>query len=73
MASCRRRRGNAATFMRRMQHEFGLTLLLVEQQLPFGVHTGDRYCLLEGGRNVAQGALDEQDNAADPRLSGALN
>lgn len=46
-----------------MQHDFGLTLLLVEQQLPFGVHTGDRYCLLEGGRNVAQGSLDEQDNA----------
>lgn len=49
--------------LRRMQHDFGLTLLLVEQQLPFGVHMGDRYCLLEGGRNVAQGSLDEQDNA----------
>lgn len=49
--------------LRRMQHEFGLKLLLVEQQLPFGVHIGDRYCLLEGGRNVAQGSLDEQDNA----------
>lgn len=49
--------------IRRLQHEFGLTLLVVEQQLPFPPAAGDRFCLLEGGRNVAQGTLDQLDES----------
>jgi len=48
---------------RQLQHEFGLTLLVVEQQLPFPPGAGDRFCLLEGGCNVAQGTLDELDDS----------
>ncbi|WP_413734628.1 ATP-binding cassette domain-containing protein [Sodalis sp. RH21] len=47
----------------RLQREFGLTLLVVEQQLPFTPAVGDRFCLLEGGCNVAQGTLDQLDES----------
>ncbi|TKI07406.1 ABC transporter ATP-binding protein [Martelella alba] len=47
--------------LRRLQREFGLTLLVAEQQLPFAPADGDRFCLLEGGCNVAQGALAQLD------------
>ncbi|HEY0209168.1 ATP-binding cassette domain-containing protein [Acerihabitans sp.] len=49
--------------IRRLQRDFGLTLLVVEQQLPFTPALGDRFCLLEGGCNVAQGTLDKLDDS----------
>nr|WP_238543999.1 hypothetical protein [Yersinia pestis] len=36
-----------------------MTLLLVEHRLPFIQHIADRFCLMAGGRNVAQGTLDQ--------------
>ena len=48
--------------IRRLNREIGLTVLLVEQKLPFARKVADRFCLLDRGRNVAagdMGALDE--------------
>lgn len=47
----------------RLNHDFGMTILLAEQQLSFIRRVADRFCLLHRGRNVAQGEvrqLDEQ-------------
>jgi len=49
--------------IRRLQQDFGLTLLVVEQQLPFTPFADDRFCLLEGGCNVAQGRLEQLDDS----------
>ncbi|XBS71003.1 ATP-binding cassette domain-containing protein [Acerihabitans sp. KWT182] len=49
--------------IRRLQQEFGLTLLVVEQQLPFTPLADDRFCLLEGGCNVAEGRLEQLDDS----------
>ncbi|KAA0874306.1 urea ABC transporter ATP-binding subunit UrtE [Nitrincola tapanii] len=49
--------------IRRLNREMGLTVLLVEQKLPFARKVGDRFCLLDRGRKVAEGEmaqLDEQ-------------
>ena len=48
--------------VRRLNREIGLTVLLVEQKLPFARRVADRFCLLDRGRTVAageMGALDE--------------
>ena len=48
--------------IRKLNQEIGLTVLLVEQKLPFARKVGDRFCLLDRGRQVAageMGALDE--------------
>jgi len=48
--------------IRRLNREIGLTVLLVEQKLPFARRVADRFCLLDRGCNVATGdmeALDE--------------
>ncbi|MGV6816518.1 MAG: urea ABC transporter ATP-binding subunit UrtE [Thiotrichales bacterium] len=37
----------------------GLTVLLVEQKLPFARKVGDQFCILDRGRNVATGAMPE--------------
>ncbi len=39
--------------------EFGLTVLLVEQKLPFARRVASNFCIMEKGRNVAQGAIGE--------------
>ncbi|MGH8564985.1 MAG: hypothetical protein ACREXW_13235 [Gammaproteobacteria bacterium] len=39
--------------------EQGLTVLLVEQKLPFARRVADRFCLMERGRLVAGGAIGE--------------
>lgn len=49
--------------IRRLNRDFGLTILLVEQRLSFIRRVADRFCLLHRGRNVAQGEvalLDDQ-------------
>lgn len=38
-----------------------MTILLVEHQLPFARHLADRFCLMDKGRNVANGTLGQLD------------
>ncbi len=45
--------------VRRLNRELGLTVLLVEQKLPFARKVADRFCLLDRGRAVANGAMPE--------------
>jgi urea transport system ATP-binding protein len=47
--------------IRRLNREIGLTVLLVEQKLPFARKVADRFCLLDRGRNVAAGAIADLD------------
>ena len=49
--------------IRRLNREIGLTVLLVEQKLPFARKVGDTFCLLVRGRNVATGAMSELDES----------
>ena len=49
--------------IRMLNEQMGLTVLLVEQKLPFARKVGDRFCILDRGRHVAEGemeALDEK-------------
>jgi urea transport system ATP-binding protein len=39
--------------------EQGLTILLVEQKLPFARRVGDYFCIMDRGRAVATGKMDE--------------
>ncbi len=48
--------------IRRLNREIGLTVLLVEQKLPFARRVADRFCILDRGRDVAAGAMDELDD-----------
>jgi urea transport system ATP-binding protein len=45
--------------VRRLNREIGLTVLLVEQKLPFARRVADRFCILDRGRAVANGTMDE--------------
>lgn len=45
--------------IKRLNREIGLTVLLVEQKLPFARRVADRFCILDRGRNVAAGAIGE--------------
>ena len=45
--------------MIRIQHELGVTLLLVEQKLPFARKVANQFCIMDRGRNVAQGEITE--------------
>jgi len=45
--------------IRRLIDELGLTVLLVEQKLPFARRVADRFVLLDRGRVQAQGPMDE--------------
>ena len=49
--------------IRRLNREIGLTVLLVEQKLPFARKVGDTFCLLYRGRNVATGAMTQLDES----------
>ncbi|GAA4492811.1 urea ABC transporter ATP-binding subunit UrtE [Pseudaeromonas paramecii] len=49
--------------IKKLNKEIGLTVLLVEQKLPFARKVGDRFCLLDRGRNVADGAMGDLDEA----------
>jgi len=46
----------------RLNREIGLTVLLVEQKLPFARKVADRFCLLDRGRLMAAGAMAELDD-----------
>lgn len=43
--------------IRKLNQEMGLTVLLVEQKLPFAKKVADQFCLLDRGHNVAQGEM----------------
>ena len=45
--------------VRRLNQDMGLTVLLVEQKLPFARKVADRFCLLDRGRAVASGTMSE--------------
>ena len=45
--------------IRRLNRDEGLTVLLVEQKLPFARRTAHRFNLVEKGRKVAAGIIDE--------------
>ncbi|MEO8071003.1 MAG: ATP-binding cassette domain-containing protein, partial [Acidobacteriota bacterium] len=42
----------------RLNREEGLTVLLVEQKLPFARRVASEFCILEKGRNVASGPIE---------------
>jgi len=43
----------------KINKELGVTVLLVEQKLPFARKVADKFCILERGRNVAIGEMPE--------------
>jgi urea transport system ATP-binding protein len=45
-----------------LNRERGLTVLLVEQKLPFARRVADRFCILDRGRKVAEGAMAALDD-----------
>ena len=45
-----------------LNRERGLTVLLVEQKLPFARRVASRFCILDRGRKVAEGAIAELDD-----------
>jgi len=45
--------------IRKLNQEIGLTVLLVEQKLPFARRIGDRFTILDRGRSVASGMMDD--------------
>ena len=47
----------------RLNRTEGITVLLVEQKLPFARRVGQRFCLMEKGRTVAEGNIDQLDDA----------
>lgn len=47
--------------IQKLNSDYGLTVLLVEQKLPFSRRVGDHFCLLDRGRNVASGAMKDLD------------
>ena len=42
----------------RLNQEKGLTILLVEQKLPFARRVAQSFCILDKGRNVANDAIE---------------
>lgn len=44
--------------IRRLNKEIGLTVLLVEQKLPFARKVADNFCIIDRGRQVAMGDMD---------------
>ncbi|MDU5193139.1 MAG: ABC transporter ATP-binding protein, partial [Mixta calida] len=49
--------------LHRLNHEFGLTILLLEQRVSFIRRVADYFLLLHHGRNVAQGHVAELDES----------
>ena len=48
--------------IRKLNKDIGLTVLLVEQKLPFARKVGDRFCILDRGRRVAEGEMHTLDD-----------
>lgn len=49
--------------IRKLNREADLTVLLVEQKLPFARKVADRFCILDRGRQVASGAMEQLDDS----------
>lgn len=47
----------------KLNQEAGLTVLLVEQKLPFARRVASEFCILDKGRRVAAGKIDELSDA----------
>lgn len=47
--------------IRKLNQDLGLTVILVEQKLPFARRVADRFCILDRGRAVAKGVMEELD------------
>ncbi|MEM1190275.1 MAG: urea ABC transporter ATP-binding subunit UrtE [Pseudomonadota bacterium] len=47
----------------RLRDEFGLSILLVEQKLPFARSVADDFAIMDRGRIVARGSMTELDDA----------
>jgi urea transport system ATP-binding protein len=45
--------------IRRLNQEIGLTVLLVEQKLPFARRVADHFAILDRGKNVATGEIEQ--------------
>ncbi len=43
----------------KLNHDIGLTVLLVEQKLPFARRVADQFCILDRGHHVADGEIAE--------------
>jgi urea transport system ATP-binding protein len=56
-----------AAVLQRLNQEFGLTVLLVEQKLKFATSVAERFVILERGRNVASGRMEELNDATISR------
>ena len=55
----------------RLNQEEGLTVLLVEQKLPFARRVASEFCILDKGRTVATGSIGElTDQVVQAHLSG---
>ncbi|ANQ21555.1 urea ABC transporter ATP-binding subunit UrtE [Vibrio natriegens] len=48
--------------IRRLNKEIGLTVLLVEQKLPFARKVADNFCIIDRGRQVAMGEMEALDD-----------
>lgn len=48
--------------IQKLSKELEITVLLVEQKLPFARRVGDHFCILERGKQVATGAMSELDD-----------
>ena len=56
--------------IRMLNEKMGLTVLLVEQKLPFARRVGDQFCILDRGRHVACGQMaDLNDNLVKEYLT----
>ena len=43
--------------IKQLNSEFGMTVLIVEQKLPFVRNICDRFCIMDKGKNVAEGGM----------------
>ena len=48
--------------IQKLTKEMAITVLLVEQKLPFARRVGDQFCILERGKSVATGVMSELDD-----------
>jgi urea transport system ATP-binding protein len=51
--------GEVHTAIKRINQELGVTVLLVEQKLPFARKVADSFCIMDRGRHVAHGAMQD--------------
>lgn len=47
-----------AGIIQKLNKDMGMTVVLVEQKLPFARKLADRFCILDRGQTVAQGPMD---------------